>query len=116
MTTKTAVHSLRLSRPRLTLGLVVGLVTWGALFFVDAISARLRFIAGWVLGTAAAMIAIFIGLGGATATSIKSRAIRQDAGKWAVLVATMLAAIASLVVIATEIPTFKGASGFEKAG
>ena len=108
--------SWRPSRPRLTLGLVAGVVTYGVLLVVGTVSARMRFIAAWDLGTTVAMVAIFVGLRESTAAAMKRNAIRQDAGKWAVLVATLLAAVASLVVIATEIPVFKASAGLERTG
>src|SRR5439155_68243 len=52
---------------------------------------------------------------GSSDTTIKQIAARQDAGKWVVLVLCLLAATASLVVIATEMPQVKNASGLGQA-
>src|SRR5207249_7161998 len=44
----------------------------------------------------------------------KRNALRQDAGKWVVLVLALVAATASLVVIAAEMPLVKNAGGLEQ--
>ena len=104
----------RLRRPRLTFGLVVGLGTYALLFFAANIDARLRFIAAWDIGASVALVALFFGLRNSSAATIKLIAARQDAGKWAVLVLSLVAATASLVVIAAEMPQVKTASGLEQ--
>jgi uncharacterized membrane protein len=105
----------RLRRPRLTLGLLVGLVTYALLFFATSLDWRLRFIAAWDIGASVAMIALFFGLRRSSAAAMKQIAARQDAGKWAVLVLSLVAASASLVVIAAEMPQVKSAIGLEQA-
>jgi uncharacterized membrane protein len=50
-----------------------------------------------------------------SAEDIKRRALRQDGGKWAVLLPALVAATASLVVIASEMPLVKNANGVEQA-
>ncbi len=105
----------RLRRPRLTSGLVVGLCTYLALFFAGDTSGRLNFIAAWDVGATFALVALFMGLRKSSAATMKRIAERQDAGKWTVLGLCLLAATASLVVIATEMPQLKNASGLEEA-
>jgi uncharacterized membrane protein len=104
----------RLRRPRLTSGLLVGLGTYAALLFAGNVDARLRFIAAWDIGASVALIMLFFGLRNSSAATIKLIAARQDAGKWAVLVLSLVAATASLVVIAAEMPQVKSASGLEQ--
>ncbi len=104
----------RLRRPRLTSGLLVGLCTYLLLFFAADVNGRLRFIAAWDLGASFALVALFLGLRNSSAATMKQIAERQDAGKWTVLVLCVLAATASLVVIATEMPQIKNASGLEE--
>jgi uncharacterized membrane protein len=104
----------RLRRPRLTSGLVVGLVTYALLLFAANVDARLRFITAWDVGATFALVALFFGLRNSSAAVMKKLAARQDAGKWAVLVLTLVAATASLVVIAAEMPQVKSASGLEQ--
>jgi uncharacterized membrane protein len=101
----------RLRRPRLTSGLLVGLATYALLFFATNVDARLRFIAAWDIGASVALVALFFGLRNSSAATIKLIAARQDAGKWAVLVLSLVAATASLVVIAAEMPQIKNTSG-----
>jgi uncharacterized membrane protein len=105
----------RLRRPRLTLGLLVGVGTYALLFFATPLDGRLRFIAAWDIGASFALVALFFGLRKSAAATMKRIAARQDAGKWAVLVLALIAATASLVVIAAEMPHVKNSSGLEQA-
>lgn len=104
-----------LHHPRLTLGLLVGFVVYFALQFVTAMPWRLRFITAWDIGVSVALIALYIGLRGATAQAMQHNAQRQDARKWAVLIISLVAATASLVAIASEMPLVKSAEGIEQA-
>jgi uncharacterized membrane protein len=103
-----------LRRPRLTFGLLIGVFTYALLFFATDVGGRIRFIAAWDVGTSAALIALFFGLRKSSAATIKQIAERQDAGKWAVLILALVAATASLVVIAAEMPLVKDAKGLEQ--
>ena len=105
---------MRLRRPSLMLGLITGFATFAAFFFASRTSAGMCFIAAWDAGSCVALIAMYLRLRGATAEEMTQNAIRQDAGKWAVLVTTLLAATASLVVITAEIPVIKNSIGLEK--
>jgi len=104
----------RLRRPRLTSGLLVGLAVYAVLLFVPGLSWRLRFIAAWDVGASFALLALFIGLRKSPPAAMKRNALRQDTGKWAVLVLTLVAATAGLVVIAAEMPLVKNAVGIEQ--
>jgi uncharacterized membrane protein len=97
----------KLRRPRLTLGLVVGILVWTALLAFTGLHWRLRFIAAWDIGASAALLALFIGLRKSPGEHMKRNALRQDSGKWVVLILTLIAATASLVVIASEMPKVK---------
>jgi len=83
--------------------LVVGLVTYALLLFAASVDARLRFIAAWDIGATFALIALFFGLRNSSAATMKQLAARQDAGKWAVLVLSLVAATASLVKLSSQI-------------
>jgi uncharacterized membrane protein len=104
----------RLRRPRLTSGLLTGLGVFALLLFVADVSWRLRFITAWDIGVTFTMVLLYFGLRRASAATMKENAIRQDAGKWAVLGFTLLAATASLVVITSETPLVKSAEGLEQ--
>jgi len=104
----------RLRRPRLTFGVAVGIVLYLLLLLVPAIAARLRFIIAWDVGATTALLAMYQVLRRAGPEEMKQNALRQDAGQWAVLILTMVAATASLVVIATEMPLLKEADDLEK--
>jgi uncharacterized membrane protein len=104
----------RLRRPRLTSGLLVGLAVYAALIFVPDLSWRLRFISAWDVGASFALLLLFVGLRKSPPEAMKRNALRQDAGKWAVLFLSLLAAVAGLVVIAAEMPLVKNATGLEQ--
>jgi uncharacterized membrane protein len=105
----------RLRRPRLTFGVGVGLATYVLLLiFAPDVMPRLRFIAAWDVGATTALLAIYQALRKAGPDEMKQNALRQDAGQWAVLILTLVAATASLVVIATEVPLLKAADNLEK--
>ncbi|MGA8032196.1 MAG: DUF1345 domain-containing protein [Casimicrobiaceae bacterium] len=105
----------RLPRWRLISGLLVGLGTYVLLLLATDVSGRLRFIAAWDVGASFALVALYFGLRDSSAATIRRIAARQDAGKWAVLALCLLAATASLVAIAGEMPQVKNASGLEQA-
>jgi uncharacterized membrane protein len=104
----------RLSRPRLTSGVVFGLCIYVVLTTSTDADGRMRFITAWDAGATFALVAMFFGLRESTAAAMKRLAERQDAGKWAVLALAVLAATASLVVIAAEMPLVKQASGLDQ--
>jgi len=104
----------RLRRPRLTFGLVAGVCAYALLFFLTEVGWRLRLIAAWDIGASLALVALFFGLRKSSAMTMKRNAIRQDTGKWAVLIFTLFAATASLVAITAEMPLVKTATGLEQ--
>jgi uncharacterized membrane protein len=90
-------------------------VVYALLLVFTGLSWRLRLIAAWNIGATFVLAALFLGLRKSTTENIKRRALRQDVGKWAVLLLAMVAATASLVVIASEMPVVKKAIGFDQA-
>jgi len=104
----------KLRRPRLTLGVVLGIVVYASMFVATDADARMRFIGAWDAGATFTLIAMFFGLRETPVAAMKQLAERQDAGKWAVLAFAALAAVASLVVIAAEMPLVKEARGAEQ--
>jgi len=104
----------KLRRPRLTLGVVLGIVVYASMFVATDADARMRFIGAWDAGATFTLIAMFFGLRDTPVAAMKQLAERQDAGKWAVLTLAALAAVASLVVIAAEMPLVKEARGAEQ--
>jgi uncharacterized membrane protein len=103
-----------LRRPRLTSGLLAGLVAYAFLILFAALDWRMSFIAAWDIGATIALLALYFGLRKSSAATMKRNALREDAGKWAVLAFTLIAATASLVVITAEMPLIKSAGGVEK--
>jgi uncharacterized membrane protein len=104
---------LRLRRPRLAAGVASGVLVYALLFFFTGISGRLRFVLSWDAGVLLAMM-LLAGLRGTLPNALKGIAAQQDAGKWTVLFLTLVAASASLVAIAGEVPLIKSAAEFEK--
>ena len=105
----------KLRRPRLTSGVVVGILVYVVLSIATDADARTRFIGAWDVGASVTLIAMFFGLRNSSAAAMKELAERTDAGKWAVLAFAVLAATAGLVVIAAEMPLVKNTDGFEQA-
>ncbi len=101
----------RLRRPRLTLGVLVGLAVYALLYFATATGARMRFIAAWDIGVTFTLVALYYALHRSTADEMKRVAARQDAGKWVVLILTLIAAVAGMIVIAAEMPLVKTDTG-----
>ncbi len=104
----------RLRRPRLFAGVTTGVVIYLLLLFVGGVSGRLRFILSWDIGVTVALLAMLIGLSNTTPARMRTIAARQVTGKWTVLGLTVVAASASLVAIAAEVPLIKTAAQFEQ--
>jgi uncharacterized membrane protein len=104
----------RLRRPRLFVGTTTGIVVYLLLLFVDSMSGRLRFILAWDIGVMVALTLMLITLRHASPERMRTIAARQVTGKWTVLGLTVVAASASLVVIAAEVPVIKTAGEFEQ--
>jgi uncharacterized membrane protein len=105
---------MHLRRPRLFAGTTTGIVVYLALLFVDSVSGRLRFILSWDIGVTVALTLMLFTLRHASPERIRTIAARQVVGKWTVLGLTVVAATASLVVIAAEVPIIKTAEQFEQ--
>ncbi len=103
-----------LRRPRLFAGTTTGIVVYLALLFVDSIPGRLRFILSWDIGVTVALTLMLFTLRHVSPERIRTIAARQVVGKWTVLGLTVVAATASLVVIAAEVPLIKTAAHFEQ--
>ena len=104
---------LRLRRPRLAAGVASGILVYVLLSTFGSLSGRLRFILSWDAGVLVAII-LLIGLRSAVPDMMKRIAAQQDAGKWTVLLLTLVAGSASLVAIAGEVPLIRSAAEFER--
>ena len=104
---------LRLRRPRLATGTAVGSLIFLLLFFLTPLAARLCLILSWDVGILVATF-LLIRIRGFSADAMKRMADQQDAGKWMVLFLTLIAASASLIAIAAEVPPIAHAGGMEK--
>ncbi|HEV2977487.1 MAG TPA: DUF1345 domain-containing protein [Casimicrobiaceae bacterium] len=96
------------------MGTTTGIVVYLLLLLVDSISGRLRFIVAWDIGVMVALTLMLVTLRHASPERMRAYAARQVTGKWTVLGLTVVAASASLVVIAAEVPLIKTAAQFEQ--
>ncbi len=83
------------------------------LALLTSMPARLSFVLSWDVGVLVATL-LLIRIRGASPDVMKKIAEQQDAGKWMVLFLTLIAASASLVAIAGEVPPIAKADGMEK--
>jgi len=104
---------LRLRRPRLAAAVASGALIYLLLFLLSSTPGRLRFILSWDAGVLVAMVLLF-GLRNTPPDTMKRIAAQQDAGKWIVLLLTLIAASASLIAIAGEVPLIRNAAEFER--
>ena len=104
---------LRLRRPRLAAAVASGVLVYLLLLGLSSAPGRLRFILSWDAGVLVAMILLFA-LRRTPPDTMKRIAAQQDAGKWTVLLLTLIAASASLVAIAGEVPLIRNAAELEK--
>jgi uncharacterized membrane protein len=95
------------ARPRLMGSIVVGLVVLALLPPAWRITTRL--LLGWDAGIALYLVLVYSLIARTEARNIRSRALRQDEGRIAMLVLTVFAAMASLGAILGELGTSQGA-------
>ena len=81
---------------------------------MSSISNRLRFILAWDIGVTVALLAMLFSLRNCPPERMRAIAVRQVTGKWTVLGLAVVAALASLVVIASEVPLIKAAEHWEQ--
>ena len=104
---------LRLRRPRLAAAVAGATLVYLLLVAFSSVPGRLSFILSWDAGVLIAMPLLFA-LRNIPPETMKRIAAQQDAGKWTVLFLTLVAASASLVAIAGEVPLIKQAAEVEK--
>lgn len=99
--------SLRLlsARPRLLVSAVFGAIV-SLLAPQPGLAGRM--LIGWTAGTGLCLVLVWAMMGRSTYADMQRRADREDAGAAAVLILTMLGAVASLVAIAAELRGIKG--------
>jgi uncharacterized membrane protein len=102
-------------RPSLATGLVVGIATYMLIPLVDHATRRVRFTIGWDLGSLCALVVMYAYLRNSSAMQMKRFAEQQDVSKWFALGLSLAGAAASLVLITSEMPLVKQATGLEQA-
>lgn len=102
-------------RPSLTIGLVVGVVTYMLIPFFSHATHRVRFTIGWDFGATCALAVMYAYLRNSSAMQMKRTAEEQDVSKWFALALSLAGAAASLVLITSEMPLVKQARDLEQA-
>jgi len=96
------------ARPRLAISTIIGLCVIGAL--PSAWSVPTRMLLGWDGGVALYLVLVYTLIAGTDAEHVRSRALRQDEGRIAILILTIAAAVASLGAILGELSSSQGAT------
>ena len=92
------------ARPRLLIGLAVGLAATAALWLVpNALGWTTRAILAWDTACAAFLLVMFEGMRDCSVANMQARAVAQDEGAGMILALAILAAAASLVTIGVEL-------------
>jgi uncharacterized membrane protein len=103
----------RIRRPRIATGTAVGGLMFLLLIFLSSLPVRLSFVLSWDVGVLVAIL-LLVRIRGVSPDVMKKIAEQQDAGKWMVLFLTLIAASASLIAIAGEVPRIANAGALEK--
>jgi uncharacterized membrane protein len=107
----------RLRRPGLLAGVIAGVALYVVLrFAIPGMGTIVRLLLAWDAGVLTGFVALFLRLSNTSQEEMKRFADLLDAGKWFVLVLTLIAAMASLGAIAVEMPAARSASGAAAVG
>lgn len=102
------------ARPRLIIGLFVGLCVWFGLLWFANVHAATRAILAWNAGAGLYIALALHMMLVATPARMRERARLQDDGRVAVLTLTVLAAIAALVAVVFELSVVRDMHGFAR--
>lgn len=102
------------SRPRLFMGIALGLLSWLALAFAPELRWSTRAILAWDIGVLAFIIGMMFHMADMRADDIAASAAEQDEGQGMILAIVIVACVASLATVAAELNLAKGAQGLEK--
>ena len=95
------------ARPRLAASTVLAIATMAALPSNWLMTTR--FLVGWDVGVAFYLALVYTLIARSNVEHIRGQAARQDEGRFAILVLTVVAALASLGAIITELGSHQGA-------
>jgi uncharacterized membrane protein len=95
------------ARPKLLVAIVLGIAVTALLPSEWRMSTRI--VLGWDAGVALYLALTYFLMAGATVRHIRDHAAQEDEGRFAILVLTVLAALASLGAIVAELGTSQGA-------
>lgn len=102
------------SRPRLFVGVAIGIVAWLALDFAPGLRWSTRAILAWDAGVFTALTGMLIHMADKRADDIRASSAEQDDGQGMILTVVIIACAASLATIAAELGLAKAAVGLEK--
>lgn len=102
------------TRPRLFVGVAVGIVAWLALDFVPDLRWSTRAILAWDVGVFTAILGMMIHMVDKRADDIAASSAEQDEGQGMILTVVLIACVASLATVADELDLAKAANGLEK--
>lgn len=102
------------SRPRLVLGIALGLLTWLALDLAPDLRWSTRAIFAWDVGVFTVVIGMMIHMADKRADDIRASAAAQDEGQGMILTIVLIACVASLATMVAELGLAKDAKGLEK--
>jgi uncharacterized membrane protein len=101
-------HRILRSRPRLFSSAALGIVVTAALAVSTAWRPATRLLVGWDVGVLLYLVLVFEMMLGAEASEIRQRAAEQDESRFAILVLTVAAGLASLVAILAQLTSAQG--------
>jgi uncharacterized membrane protein len=102
------------SRPRLFVGVAIGVVAWLALDLAPGLRWSTRAILAWDAGVLTTIIGMMVHMANKRADDIRASAADQDEGQAMILTIVLIACVASLATVAAELNLAKGAEGWEK--
>lgn len=102
------------TRPRLFVGIAVGILSWLALDFAPGLRWSTRAILAWDAGVFTAVVGMMIHMADKRADDIRASSAEQDEGQGMILTVVLIACVASLATVAAELDLAKGAAGLEK--
>jgi uncharacterized membrane protein len=102
------------SRPRLFLGMALGILSWLALELAPDLRWSTRAILAWDVGVFTVIIGMMIHMSDKRADDIRASSAEQDEGQGMILTIVLIACVASLATVAAELNLAKDAKGLEK--
>lgn len=104
------------ARPRLLWAIVLGILVYGALSGLTDLTGASATLLAWNAGTLLNLGLTWHMTRATSAQDIRRRAPSQDEGRFAILGVVVLAALAVMLAVATQVAQTRGLHGFERVG